>query len=126
MDNLREYIRQMMRVKNLKAVDIQANSGGKITDAYISDILSGKTKRIGAEKIQALADGLGVDSIEVFKVVVNYNEKHSKDPWPSSLLLRAMQQIIHNPELTKVVHALLKMKPSKVKAVLAFIESKKD
>jgi len=126
MDRLREYIRQMMRIKNLKAVDIQANSGGRITDAYISDILSGKTKRIGAEKIQALADGLDVDSIEVFKVVVNYKEQYSKDPWPSSVLVRAMQQIIHNPELTKIVQALLKMKPSKVKAVLAFIESKKD
>ncbi|MGA9771820.1 MAG: helix-turn-helix transcriptional regulator [Blastocatellia bacterium] len=122
MESLREYIRQMMRIKNLKGVDIQERSGGKITDAYIFDILNGKTKRIGVEKIQAIADGLGVDSIEVFKVAVGYKEESVSNHWPGPILIKAMEKIVHSPELTRIVKKLLTFKPSKLKALLKQLE----
>jgi len=67
MEKLRAYIRAVMKKKNIKGVHIQARSGNKIKDSTISDILSGKTKSISVAKLNALAKGLGVDGVELYR-----------------------------------------------------------
>jgi transcriptional regulator with XRE-family HTH domain len=123
MDELRKYIREVMRQKNLRAIDIEARSDGEIKDSYISDILAGKTKTISVEKVNALAQGLGVDKVEVFKAAsgdkVTYK---SDDPWPGRVLMQTMQKIMDTPELTKIVKTLITLKPSKLKALLSQLE----
>lgn len=123
MKELRAYIREVMRQKNLKVKDIQAQSGGKIKDAYISDILSGKTKSIGVEKLIALAEGLGVDSLELFKAAAGNRVDYSlNDPWPGRALLLTLQKIMDNPDLTALVKAAVDLKPAKLKALLKQLE----
>ena len=39
-----------------------------IGTSHIFDILSGKTKHISVDKLNALALGLGVDRVELFKI----------------------------------------------------------
>src|ERR1044072_9713576 len=66
---LSRFVRQGMTQKGLTQRDIEVRSGGKITDGYVADILSGDAKNPSAEKIKALAQGLGVNAHELFDVV---------------------------------------------------------
>src|SRR2546423_13299663 len=112
MEELRGYIRAVMKRKNLKGIHVQAQSGGKIKDSTLSDILAGKTKTIGLETIKALAQGLGVDSVEVFRAAAGEKVDYSlNDPWPSRVLIETMQKIMDNADLTAIVKALVDLKP---------------
>ena len=123
MENLRAYIREVMKQKNLKFKDIEANSGGKIKDAYISDIMSGKTKSVGIEKLVALAQGLGVDGVDLFKAAAGDKVDYSaSDPWPGRTLVHTINQIVDNPDLTAIVKALVGLKPAKIKALRKQLE----
>jgi hypothetical protein len=126
MKELAAYIRRVMKAKNLKAVEIEARSEGKITNSYISDILHGNTKTISVDKVNALAVGMGVDSVEVFQAASGNKIVEGKDPWPSHSLLYVMQSVVKNPDLTATLKALVTMKPAKVKALRKQIESVKE
>jgi transcriptional regulator with XRE-family HTH domain len=119
-----------MDEKGLSSRDIQARSGKKIADSYVTKIVNGITTNPSIDKTKALAEGLGVDEDEVFKVArgIPLKESGSRggDPWPSSILIKAMDTITSRPDLTRVVKALLKAKPAKVKAVIKVIESEKE
>jgi len=122
MEELRAYIREVMHRKNIKGIDIEARSGGQITNSYISDIINGKTKSISVEKVNALAKGMGVDSFEVFQAASGVAIIRKDDPWPSHALVTAIQRIVYTPELTQIVQKLLSLKPAKLKALLKRLE----
>ena len=122
MDKFRAFIQKTMAEKGLSAWQVQKRSGGKIKDSYIKDIVAGKTKSIGVEKLNALALGLDVDSIELFKLASGEDIVHPSDPWPSQVLHQALGMIIESSELTKIVKALIHSKPAKLKAVKKVLE----
>lgn len=127
MEELIKLIRLIMREKGLSVLQIQKRSGGKIKDSFISDILSGKTKTLSVEKVHALAEGLGVDSIEVFKAASGEGVSFiNTEPWPPKKLLKTMEQVVDNPQLTKIMQSLPKMKPARINAILKIVESEKD
>jgi transcriptional regulator with XRE-family HTH domain len=124
--NLKNYLKQVMKEKSLTAVDIQKRSGNKIADSYISNILKGKAKNLTVAKLTALADGLGVDSMEVFKASLGEHVPVKADEvWLPHILLRTMEQIVLNPDLTDAVKTLVEMKPAKVKKALGLIKGLK-
>ncbi|HSO75224.1 MAG TPA: helix-turn-helix domain-containing protein, partial [Blastocatellia bacterium] len=57
---LRTYVKRIMTQKGLTLRDIEMRSDAKITDGYVADILRGTAANPSAEKIKALAVGLGV------------------------------------------------------------------
>lgn len=57
---LADYVRQVMRDKDLTLVDIERQSGGAITNSYLSKILSGKARNLTMVRLEALARGLNV------------------------------------------------------------------
>lgn len=122
METLAEYVTRVMKDKKLRAKDVQRRSGDKIDDAYVIKIMKGITTNPSITKTQALAAGLEVDEDEVFKVArgipVNESSRRGGDPWPSRLLIQAMERITANPELTRAVKTLLAMKPARLKALL--------
>jgi transcriptional regulator with XRE-family HTH domain len=122
MEELIAYIREVMHRKNIKGIDIEARSGGEITNSYVSDIINGKTKSISVEKLNALAKGLDVDSFELFQAASGTTITKKDDQWPSYTLLTAIQKIVYSPELTKLIQKLLTMKPAKLKALLKQLE----
>jgi transcriptional regulator with XRE-family HTH domain len=122
MEELAAYLHDVMKAKGIKGVDIEARSGGKITNSYISDIMHGNTKNISVEKVNALAEGLGVDSFEVFQAASGNRVVQGKDSWPSYTLLLAMQSVIQNPDLTVILKTVLNWKPAKIKALRKQIE----
>jgi transcriptional regulator with XRE-family HTH domain len=121
-ETLAEYVTRVMKDKNLRAKDVQNRSGDKIDDAYVVKIMKGITTNPSITKTQALAAGLGIDEDEVFKVArgipINENSSRGGDPWPSSLLIQAMERITSNLDLTRAVKTLLTMKPARLKAFL--------
>lgn len=124
MEELREYLRQFFEKTDLPKLQVEKRSGGKIKDSTIEDILSGKTKSISVEKLNALAEGIGVDATELFKVASGKGTvfKH-EDPWPSYVLIKSVEAIISSPELTQIVQKILAMKPAKLKALLKHLEN---
>jgi transcriptional regulator with XRE-family HTH domain len=126
LESLPEYVRRVMKEKGLKPKDVETRSGKKIDAAYVFKIISGNSKYPSVVKLQALAEGLGVDEDELFRVArgipLHESSKRSGDPWPSNILIGAMERIISSPELTRAIKALLAMKPTKLKIVLKQLE----
>ena len=130
METLAEYVSRIMQEKNLHAKDVQRRSGDKIDDAYVIKIMKGITTNPSISKTQALAEGLGVDEDELFRVAraLPLKGKQTKggEPWPGPVLAKAIVQIVASPELTRAVKTLLSLKPAKLKAMVALIESEKE
>jgi transcriptional regulator with XRE-family HTH domain len=115
-----------MKEKKLSAKDVQRRSADKIDDAYVIKIMKGITTNPSISKTQALAEGLGVDEDEVFKVArgvpVGESSRRGGDPWPSNVLIQTIESITSSPELTRAVKAIVAMKPAKLKALLKQLE----
>lgn len=123
MEELRAYIRAVMKAKNLKGIHVEAQSDGKITNSTLSDILTGKTKTVALETIKALAQGLGVDSVDVFRAAAGEKVDYSlDDPWPGRVLMETMQKIMDSADLTAIVKALVELKSAKIKALRKQLE----
>jgi transcriptional regulator with XRE-family HTH domain len=72
MERLIEFIRAVMKQKGISVPEIAKRSGGTIKASYIFDILSGKTRHISVTKLNALAKGMDVDSVELFRAASGY------------------------------------------------------
>ena len=108
MEKLREYIRLIMKQKGLSVPEIAKRSNNKIKPAYIFDILSGKTKYISVEKLNALAKGLDVDGVELYKAASGY----TPSPDPAA-------------ELTAIFNIVLGMTAKERTALLSTLRKKK-
>ena len=119
-----------MQEKGLRAKDVQRRSGDKIDDAYVIKIMRGITTNPSIGKTQALAEGLGVDEDELFLVAralpLKGKQARGGEPWPGTVLAKAIERIVASPELTRAVKTLLSLKPARLKAMVALIESKKE
>jgi transcriptional regulator with XRE-family HTH domain len=122
METLRAYIKEVMRQKDLKGIEIEARSGGKITNSYISDIINGKTKSISVDKVNALAEGLGVDSFEVFTAASGRNVHKEGEPWSGFALIRIMEKVMQSQDLAAIVKIVSELKTAKVKALRKQLE----
>jgi len=107
MEKLREYLRKV-KEQGTSVAQIARRSEGEITDSYIFDILSGKTKHISVDKLVALAKGLGMDSVDLFKLTIGYT------PAPDS-----------TQDLTAILKILTEMTPKERASLLASLRKKK-
>ena len=68
-ETLAEFVRRVMHEKSLKASDVERRSkrGGRkgITRGYVIQIKNGQSLNPSKDKIQALADGLGLAVTEL-------------------------------------------------------------
>jgi transcriptional regulator with XRE-family HTH domain len=95
METLAEYVDRVMKEKNLKSLDVEARSieaGNRITDSYVDNIIKGVNKNLSIVKLNALADGLGVDKVELFKVASGI--KDPDETWTPQSLIRLLQKIL--------------------------------
>jgi transcriptional regulator with XRE-family HTH domain len=123
MEKLRAYVRDVMQQRGRSEYQVEKRAKGRIKDSYVKDILSGKTKSISVEKLNALAEGLGVDGIELYRAASGHEVAYTQeDPWPSRLLFKAIDRIIHDPDFGAIVRALFRMKASKLKTLRKQIE----
>ena len=124
MNTLSVFVNEVMSQKNLKGIDVEANSGGQITNSYISEIVHGKSKRLSVAKVNALAKGLGVDAVDVFRAASGENLITApKETISVAFLVSAINRIVASPELVRIVQILLTLKAAKLKSLLSKLES---
>lgn len=67
-ESLGEYVRRILKEKNLSLSDVEQRANGRISDSYICNISSGNIGSLTVTKLKALARGLGVPEDELFAV----------------------------------------------------------
>lgn len=107
MEKLRTFLERTMKERSLSKAQIERQSGGEITDSYLADILSGKTKYISVEKLQALALGLQMDSVELFRITTGHT--------PADDI---------SQDLTQIFRIILDMNPKQRKVLLVYLKKK--
>lgn len=78
--SLPEFIKQIMAAKELTYRDIADRSHGRISHGYVSSLVQGHYKNPSAEKIDALALGLGVPVETLTKVIRGIALDEKDDP----------------------------------------------
>jgi hypothetical protein len=80
MSALGDHLNRVIKEKGISFAEIQRRSEGRISDYYIQDIISGKTKRPSAVETEALAAAIGEDCKELSELA--QERKQPKDGRP--------------------------------------------
>jgi len=67
-ESLADYLRRVIRDKDLSYRKVAQRSGGRVSHATISDIINGRQKDVKTETLRGLAQGLDVPEEEIFAV----------------------------------------------------------
>ena len=123
---LSEFVRRIMDERGLTLHDVEVRSGGEITDAYVSRVINKQAANLTTEKLRALARGLHVDAVGLFRIACGAGHgtnAHSRrrDPSHALDLLRLMQTVVVNPNLTDILEELVRLSPKQQRLVLGFI-----
>jgi transcriptional regulator with XRE-family HTH domain len=113
-ETLIQYVQRIMRQKNLTLRNIEENSGGKISNSYISKILNGNVKNPTADKIVALAKGLKVDAHEVFSAISG-QEQAASNPM---VFADMVKELASDPTLQELLQEWLRMPAKERKTML--------
>ena len=76
---LAEFVRFARTEKKLSVSDVERNSGGEISDSYISRIENGQIANVSPDKLDALAKGLGINADDIYRVARGLEPSKSKD-----------------------------------------------
>ncbi|MGB7925550.1 MAG: helix-turn-helix transcriptional regulator [Pyrinomonadaceae bacterium] len=68
-ESLADYVRRVRQEKRFSTTEVERQSGGDISDAYVTRIENGYVRNVSPEKLRALAKGLQVSEDEIFAVV---------------------------------------------------------
>ncbi len=125
-ESLSQYVKRVIEEKALTLHDVELLSGKRITDTYVSNILSGEASNPSIDKIQALARGLGVEPVDLFKAAVG-NAKADERPEREDLtqalmVVRMMEKLVLSEVLRNIVRRLVVMSDQELQQVLAFIQ----
>src|SRR5438093_2317598 len=63
-----EYVRAVLDEHHLSQHDVERRSEGRITNSYLSKLLSGSATNLTIDKLKALADGMGVSHAQIAEV----------------------------------------------------------
>lgn len=127
-ETLSEYIKRVVKQKDLKLRDIERNSEGKITNGYISGIVNGKITNLSVDKLRALALGLDVDAHDVFAAALGevrhkIRSLSNKSTPNAQWLIEVMQEILASPELTNLVDELVHLSRKERAMVMKVVQS---
>lgn len=118
-ETLSQFVQRIMRQKGLSIQNVhrRASSKGNIAPSYISRITTGKVTNLTVDKVEILAEGLGVNPFEVFAVSYGAQPLGERDIDPLKLL-DTMQKVVSSPDSLEVLEGWLRLSPenqSKVK-----------
>lgn len=127
-ENLSEYIKRVVKQKDLKLRDIERNSEGMITNGYISGIVNGKITNLSVDKLRALALGLDVDAHDVFAAAIGevrhkVRSLSNKSAPNGQWLIEVMQEVLASPELTNLVDELVHLSRKERAMVMKVVQS---
>ena len=73
LESLPDYVRRVRKEGGFSTTDVERQSGGAISDAYVTRIENGYVKNVSPEKLKALAKGLKRPEDEIFDVARGVN-----------------------------------------------------
>lgn len=120
-NGLAEYVKRVMKLKGLTQKDVQRMSGEKITDGYVASITTGRARNLSVDKIAALAEGLGVDTDDLFHVACGAAEVsddadgYAADPL---MILETVQKAVASPDVTEILHRVVLLSPEERRVLL--------
>ncbi|HKY03595.1 MAG TPA: helix-turn-helix domain-containing protein [Blastocatellia bacterium] len=122
-EDLSHFVKRVMRLKGLTLRDVEVRARGRITDGYISGIISGTAKNPSVEKIKALAEGLGVTPDELFHVACGVGKRLgagevSADASEPLSVIEMLQKVLADPEIIELLYETLQLLPSERKEIL--------
>ena len=121
---LGEYVKRVMKLKGLTQKDVQRMSGMRITDGYVASITTGRASNLSVDKLNALADGLGVEADELFHVAsgqhLDDGKNRSTAPDPL-MILETVQMAVMSPAVTEILHEVVRLSPDERAGLLGFI-----
>lgn len=112
-NSLGAYVRRIMELKGLSQQDVARASGGRITAGYVASITTKRADNLSVAKLVALADGLGVDPDELFRVARGLAEDEIKRTRPSEalMILEIVRKAVASPEVTEILDEAARMSP---------------
>lgn len=122
---LGEYVKRVMKLKGLTQKDVQRMSGGRITDGYVASITTGRATNLSVDKLIALADGLGVDTDELFHVASGQqldDGGRSRNAPDSLMILETVQKAVMSPTVTQILHEVVRLSPDERAGLLGSIQ----
>ena len=115
-----------MSQKQLKVRDVELQSGGMISNGYVSGIMSGTVTNLSIDKLKALARGLGVDVHEILDVICGPRDrsrgKGGLDAAQWLEFLDFMQQVVASRELQEILKEAVLLSPEERLIVLKYVK----
>jgi len=126
-NTLGEYLKRVMKKKGLTQKDVQRISGGRITGGYVASITAGRARNLSVDKLKALADGIGVDVVELFHIARAQSEdldRRGKGGYaPDALMvLETVQKVLSSPDITAILDEVVGLSPEERVSLRAFIK----
>jgi len=124
--NLSEYVKRVMKLKGLTQKDVERMSGGRITAAYVGSITTGRADNLSVEKVQALAEGLGVELDELFHIACGLTQavaaRQSGYDRDALMILETLQEAVVSPDVTELLHEIVRLTPAERVYLLGVIK----
>jgi len=115
-----EFVRRVLKLKGLTQKDVQRISRGRITDGYVASITVGRATNLSVAKIQALADGLGVDVDTLFQVACGVSDDKIRRTYTddSLMILETVQKAVTSPDVSEILREAVRMSPEERRVLL--------
>jgi transcriptional regulator with XRE-family HTH domain len=121
-EDLGRYVTRVLKQRGMTVRDVEESSGGGISNGYVSDIMSGRQVNPSADKLLALAGGLGVDVHELLDAALNEKSKRAPGPEAERIdpvaLLELMKKVVGSPALVELLHEASVLEPKEQRLVL--------
>ena len=101
-ETLSEFVKRVIKQKDLNLHDIERKCEGAITNSYISKIMRGKVDNLTADKTVALAQGLGVSPFDVFAAMSGHSPTNEGFV-DARVLVDILQKLVMNPRLMEIL-----------------------
>ncbi len=125
-EELSRYVKRIMSQKQLKVRDVELQSGGQISNGYVSGIMSGNVTNLSIDKVKALARGLGVDLHEVLDVICGPRARAGEGSHldsPQCLeFLDLMQRVVVSREMLEILEEAVLLSSEERLIVLKYVK----
>ena len=123
--HLSRFVKDLMASRKMTIHEVKANATTEITESYISGIIRGSSCNPSVRKLVALASGLGVDAVELFKVAAGLSGDHmGAETFPDAVTLIAiMKRIVSNDNLFAVMSEALLLEADDRRAALGILRA---
>jgi hypothetical protein len=121
------FVKDLMASRKMTIHEVKENATTEITESYISGIIKGSSCNPSVRKLVALASGLGVDAVELFKVAAGLSGDHmSPETFPAqdaATLIAIMKRIVSNDNLFAVMSEALLLEADDRRAALGILRA---